>query len=238
MGPKSLLGVLTGDIVESREISIENRRLLYADLKAFLARLKKEKWITEFELFRGDSFQCVLEQPENLLRAALLIRTFIKGYLPRDEKDRLEKSVASGAAPTKGYLPGDQDIRLAMGIGPVDFYDPKSLAHSDGDAFRFSGEELDNLKKAPYRMALRTQNKGFNEPMEPAILLLDAVLQKWTNNQAETILYKLEHFKEEDISKALNISQPAVNQRIKAAQWFAVEMLLTYFEKTIKDWKE
>jgi len=66
--------------------------------------------------------------------------------------------------------------------------------------------------------------------LEPSILLMDALIQKWTSNQAEAVRYKLQEWKEEQISEALGISQSAVSQRIKTAQWYAIEKLLTYFE--------
>ncbi|MFN2437823.1 MAG: hypothetical protein ABR503_01400 [Chitinophagaceae bacterium] len=230
-----VIGVITGDIVESGEIKPKSRKLLYSDLKDFLAKLKKEKWISEYELFRGDSFQCVQREKENVLRVAIMIRAFIKSYIPlEDQKDNSQK-VESNVI-QRGFFPGNQDIRLSIGIGQIDFYNKKSLAHSDGEAFRLAGEDLESLKKAAYRMALKTPNESFNQSIEPTILLLDAVLQKWTNNQAETVLYKLQNHKEEEISKIIKISQPAVNQRIRTAQWFAIEKLLVYFEKTIKAW--
>jgi hypothetical protein len=231
------LAVITGDIVASREIDSSGRQTLYGDLKKFLNSLKKEQWISNYEMFRGDSFQCVLEKKEYVLRAALLIRAFIKSYEGRKHKEKNGKISSTKRTTAKGYFPGKQDIRLSIGIGPVDFYSKNNLAHSDGEAFQLSGEELDNIKKAQYRISLKTNDEDFNAAIEPAMLLLDAVLQKWTNNQAETVLYKLKNFKEEEIGKVLKISQPAVNQRIRSSQWFAIEKMLNYFENRIKDWK-
>ena len=77
------VAVITGDIVASRAISSSSRQSLYAELKDFLNALKKEDWISNYEMFRGDSFQCVVEKKENVLRAALLIRAFIKSYVPQ-----------------------------------------------------------------------------------------------------------------------------------------------------------
>ena len=80
-------------------------------------------------------------------------------------------------------------------------------------------------------------NKDFDEQLEPAILLLDALIQKWTLNGAELVLYLLQNKKEEEIAGLLNISQSAVNQRKKNAQWFAIEKLIQYFEKSIQTWQ-
>ena len=47
---------------------------------------------------------------------------------------------------------------------------------------------------------LKTLNKDFDEQLEPAILLLDAVIQKWTLNGAELVLHLLQNKKEEEIA--------------------------------------
>jgi len=232
-----LISVITGDIVDSRGMSINAREKLYLDLKKFLEELKKQKWIKEYELFRGDSFQCVIEKKEETLKVSLMIRGFIKSYITLEQKDIYARYLGKGKMASKGYFPGKQDIRLAIGIGKVDFMTKNSLAHSDGEAFYLSGDALDRLKSMPYRMMLKTPDIKFNESIEPTILLLDAVLQKWTNNQAETVLFKLKNMTEDEIAKKLKITQSAVNQRTKTSQWYAIEKLLVYFTNTLKDWK-
>ena len=69
--------------------------------------------------------------------------------------------------------------------------------------------------------------------MEPSILLVDGIIQRWTQNQAELVLHKLQQRKEDEIASLLNISQSAVNQRSKTAQWPAIEKLILYFEKAV-----
>jgi hypothetical protein len=208
------IGVITADIVASRDLPPGRREALYSELKHYLQSLKKKQWIAGYELYRGDSLQCVAARTPQVLRVALMIRSFIKSH---------------GEDPSEKY-----DIRIGIGVGRVDFYSKTDLAHSDGEAFRLSGEGLDHLKETPYRMWLKTGDSGLNESIEPAIMLLDAVLQKWTGNQAEAVHYRLGELKEEEISKIVGVSQPAINQRLKTAQWYAIDALLHYFEKTIK----
>ncbi len=227
------IAVITGDIVDSREISAKEREELYLALKNFLDELKRQDLLSAYELFRGDSFQCVLTLKEDSLKVAVMIKAFIKSWVGEEDKTAASKS----EKPARGYAPGTQDIRLAIGIGKVDFLKKNSLAHSDGEAFYFSGDALDGLKTVPYKMMIKTFNETFNESAEPAILLLDAVLQKWTSNQAETVLYKLRNMKEEEIAGLLNITQSAVNQRTKTAQWYAIEKTINYFTSTIKQWE-
>jgi hypothetical protein len=233
-----IIGVITGDIVGSRGLPRNAREKLYLALKKFLEDLKKQQWIKEYELFRGDSFQCVVEKKEETLKAALMIRAFIKSYISLEEKKTYLQHSGKVKTATKGYFPGKQDIRLAIGIGAVDFMKKNSLAHSDGEAFHLSGDALDALKSMPYRMMLKTPDTNFNESMEPGMLLLEAVIQKWTNNQAETVLFKLKNMKEDEIARKLKITQPAVNQRTKTSQWYAIEKLIHYFAMTLKNMKQ
>ena len=76
-----LLGVITGDIVESREIGTNSRKRLFLDLKRFLDSLEKKEIISGYELFRGDSFQCAVQKKEFTLRAALIPFALITGLL-------------------------------------------------------------------------------------------------------------------------------------------------------------
>ena len=229
-----ITGIITGDFVDSRGMSVKGRKKLYNDFKKFMEELKKQKWLNGYELFRGDSFQCIITNTPEALKVALMIRAFIKSYISPEQKAAYDKNTGKGKMTSKGYFPGKQDIRLAIGIGAVDFLKKKSLAHSDGEAFYLSGDTLDKLKGMPYRMMVKTFDKEFNGAIEPATMLLDAVIQKWTNNQAETILFKLRNIKEEDIAAKLKITQSAVNQRTRTSQWYAIEKLLDYFSTTLK----
>ncbi|MEP7265035.1 MAG: hypothetical protein ABI772_11085 [Bacteroidota bacterium] len=228
-------GVITGDIVASRDISSDSRQQLYQDIKAFLNTLQKEEWIEVYEVFRGDSFQCIVKKTEEALRVALIIRAFIRSYVIVEDQDENSGTVSKNKMAVKGYFPGNYDIRLSIGIGTTDFVKKDSLAHSDGEAFYLSGDALDDLKEMPYRMVVKTLDKQLNESLEPSIFLLDANIQKWTNTQAEVILFKLKNLKEEDIAAKLMITQSAVNQRTKSSQWYAIEKLLIYFAKAIKE---
>lgn len=218
--------IITGDIVSSRNIKPANRQQLFKELSAFLKTLKKN-YISSYETFRGDSLQCKVILPELSLRAALLIRAFFRAYVPGDAKSASQKKS------NKGYFSTKYDIRLSVGIGEVDFIDEKKITSSDGKAFRLSGEGLDSLKETSQRLMIKSVYTDFDEQLEPAVLLLDALITNWTQNQAALALYKLQQIKEDEIAALLHITQSAVTQRKKTAQWYAVEKLLNYFEKTI-----
>lgn len=226
-------GIITGDIVSSREIEASIRERLFDDIGMLLKELKR-RWINTYETYRGDSLQCEVRTPEYSLRVALIIRSFFRAYFPDELRPKKALKKGNQQVTSKGYFATNFDVRLGIGIGQVDFIKKNKITSSDGEAFRLSGEALDNLSHGLQRMALKTFNPFFNEQMEPSVLLLDALIQKWTQNQAELVLYKLQDKKEDEIAGQLNITQSAVNQRTKTAQWTAIEKLILYFEKTVK----
>lgn len=229
----SIHGIITGDIVSSREIEASIREKLFDDIGLLLKELKK-KWINTYETYRGDSLQCEVRTPEHSLRVALIIRSFFRAYLPDELKPKAALKKGKQRGTSKGYFATNFDVRLGIGIGKVDFIKKNKITSSDGEAFRLSGEALDNLSPGMQRMGLKTFDPALNEQMEPSVLLLDALIQKWTQNQAELVLYKLQDKKEDEIAGQLKITQSAVNQRTKTAQWMAIEKLILYFEKTMK----
>lgn len=218
--------IITGDIVSSRSIDPAQRQQLFKEIAVFLKTLKKN-YISSYETFRGDSLQCRVKVPELSLRTALIIRAFFRAYAPGNAKSALKEKNS------KGYFSTKFDIRLAIGIGEVDFIDEKKITASDGLAFRLSGEGLDSMKDTSQRLMVKSVYPDFDEQIEPSVLLADALMQKWTQNQAALALYKLQQVKDDEIAALLQITQSAVTQRKKTAQWYAVEKLLIYFEKTI-----
>ena len=231
----SSYAIITGDIVSSGKIKPVVREKLFASINDLLKKMKR-KWISDYETYRGDSLQCVAASPEKSLRIALIIRSYLKSYEPpsaEPKKTSKKKKIA-----IKGYFTTSFDIRVAIGIGKADFINKKKISSSDGEAFRFSGSTLDQLKENSQRLGIKTFNKNFDFQIEPSILLLDGLIQKWTQNQAELVYHKLQDKKEDEIAALLGISQSAVNQRTKTAQWYAIEKLIKYFESTIQNWAQ
>ncbi len=215
----SRTAIITGDIVSSRGIDKTTRENLYTAIDEF-ARSLRRKWIDKYERFRGDSIQCSVHSLSQALHTALLIRCFVMSYTSLKKKKQT----------AKGYLTTQFDIRLSIGIGTVDFLNEKKLSSSDGEAFVLSGHSLDNLKKSSERMVLKTTDEAANKEWEIILSLLDAIMQKWTQNGAELALQKLLGKRDDEVAQQLNISLSAITQRKKNAQWSAVNKAIEYFE--------
>ena len=93
----------------------------------FIKWTKKTSSFSEvkYELYRDDSFQCIIPNLNQTLKICLLNRAYFL---------RLSKNQ------------NGLDVRQAIGLGDVESLQ-KTLSRSDGQAFRFSGRSFDEMDK-------------------------------------------------------------------------------------------
>src|SRR5690606_27189643 len=120
--------VITGDIIDSQKTVPES---WLKQLKEILSQYGKEK--TDWEIYRGDSFQLILSKKESM-EAVLLLKSAMKSI--------------------------GVDVRMAIGLGEIDYKSPK-VSESNGSAFVNSGRKLESLKKET--LGIQTPNEKFNQ---------------------------------------------------------------------------
>lgn len=213
---KKRYAVITGDIVNSTSLSQEQRMILLKTLKEIFKKIEEVYPHTiesQFEIYRGDSFQGVLSDPEKALITCILIKAYLRKSFPTTLK--------------KAW-----DARLALGIGEIDF-----LSHTgsegDGPAFRRSGPVLDEMK-GENRTMITTPWENINLEFEVSCTFLDIIISRWSSSQAEVVLELLDGFTQQQIADKLKISQVAVHHRIKNAGWNAVQKFLNRYEFVIE----
>lgn len=218
--------VITGDIIHSTRMEEESRKLLSQAIARFLKELEKVFKVRS-EMFRGDSFQCLVPNVQDALRVALLIKTKIRSLNPS-----ALHSVKAKSKPLKSksvYLTTWVfDARLAIGIGEV----PKTvrdLATTSSEAFFLSGHLLDEMKSRKQSLDIDTVDK-YRDELEIEMLLLDNIIAKTTAMQCEVIYWKLWGYSEIDIANKLGIGQSAVNQRSNAGSWNSIDAMVERFE--------
>jgi hypothetical protein len=165
----------------------------------------------KYEVFRGDSFQCIIPNLNQTLKICLLNRAYFL---------RLSKNQ------------NGLDLRQSIGIGEVSSL-KKTLSRSDGEAFRYSGRSFDEMDKKGNRIVFKSSFPEIDAELNTSFTLLEAIIQGWTSTQAEVFFYKLQGKKEKEIAEQLTISQPAVNRHLKAVSWSAIDTLLNRFEELI-----
>lgn len=211
--------VLTGDIVGSSRLKGKEQLELKASLKQSFELVKKiypdTDSLPSFDIFRGDSFQGVLDNTLYALEASLLIRANLR----KDQTSESDQQV-------------NWDARIAIGIGEIDYL-PDNVSEGDGPAYRSSGPVLDTLKK-DVKLEVQTPWKEINDELNTECALLDAVISRWTSPQAEAVMMLLEGKDRKQIGQELGISQAAVHYRVKGSGWFAVEKFINRYHTIIR----
>ena len=207
--------VITGDIIDSSKQPYEERTLIIKTLQDSI-RYFEERDTCQYSIFRGDSIQGLLEQPEKALWHVVYLKSALKAL---KTKNASRSSFA--------------DIRISIGIGRVNFLH-ENLEMSNGEAFEYSGRKLDQLKGGAKTIAIKSRDEGYNEEWSVVLGLMDEVLGKWSVQSAEIVKNILEGHDKPTIGRHLNISLPAISQRKKYAGWNAIQAVMNRFEKMTK----
>jgi len=184
------------------------------------------------ELFRGDSFQCIINDPANALRAALVIKTYIRSLNTGELYSSAGKGINAQKSRSVFYNHYVIDARMAIGIGNTERTNRK-IATSHGEAFTLSGHLLDSIYKTKKTLAI-ISNDQYKDELETEAILLDAILSKTSALQCSVLNLKLLSHTEEEIAQKLKVGQSAVNQRSTGGSWNAINAMVERFEKIYK----
>ncbi|MBO3098871.1 SatD family protein [Gelidibacter pelagius] len=200
-----MTSILTGDIIKSR--SIKNPEVWLSTLKEALTVCTQNP--SQWEIYRGDSFQLELENITESLKAALYIKACIKTI--------------------KGL-----DVRIAIGIGEKSFTG-KTVVESNGEAFQFSGETLETLKKEKVNLKIKTTNEQLNQELNLYFKLALTIMDQWTTNSAEIVKLYIEqpNALQEELGKLIGINQNAVSSRQKRAHLELIMQLEHHYRQKI-----
>lgn len=211
---KKLYSVLTGDIIKSSKLSIEMHKLLIKVMHncskelsiVFPGALKYEP-----ELFRGDSWQLLIQKPEYALSIALFYRAYLKAKMQIDSID----------------------ARMALSFGTVDII---ASSLGVGDAYKISGKALD--KKGKRKMKFVSDILTNQQIIDLVVQNTDFISSRWTSRQSKIILLSLQYKNQKEIARKLRITQQAVSQHLDSAGWMIVAANIDYFVSTTKSYSK
>jgi hypothetical protein len=199
-----MTSVITGDIIGSRH---QESQHWVEDLKKILAPFGETP--LQWEVYRGDEFQIEVQNPEDALLAAILVKAHL----------RTIKS----------------DARMSIGFGDKT-HNAQRISESNGSAFIHSGELFETLKKQKVTLAVRTGNSEVDEKLNLMIQLALTFMDNWLVQSADFVAVAIENptLSQEELGQKLGINQAAVSRRQKRAQFDLVMHLDRYFRKQIK----
>ncbi|GGI57913.1 transcriptional regulator [Winogradskyella haliclonae] len=184
-----MTSVITGDIIKSRDF--KDQDIWLNRLKSALAMLSNDS--SNYEIYRGDSFQLEHKNYLGSLFAVIYIKACMKSI--------------------KGL-----DVRMAIGVGNKS-YQGKTVSESNGEAFVFSGETFETLKKEKLNLKIKTGDIDLDEELNLYFKLALIAMNNWTVNSAEIVKLSFENpnMIQSKLAKLVGISQDAVSKRQKRA---------------------
>ncbi|MCC5905565.1 MAG: winged helix-turn-helix transcriptional regulator [Balneolaceae bacterium] len=200
-------GTITGDIVRSQ--AVEKPEIWLNPLKELFQKVGEQP--ADWEIYRGDSFQ-LYSAPEKLLRISILIKAIVKKLNFKE-----------------------LDVRIAMGIGKIDFRS-SFVSESAGEAFVYSGQLLDQLKENKIHLGIKSPWQNLDNELNMMFKLALIIMNSWTANSAEVaeILFKESGITQVEIAKKLGIAQSSVNDRIKRGHIYEIIELEQYYRDRIQ----
>jgi hypothetical protein len=216
---KKFYAVITGDIVGSSKFKANQWEDILSVLKnswAMVDEIFPGSLYAPFGIFRGDGFQGILSDPEKALAAAIIIRSCLRTGITVLKR---HKAV---------------DARMVIGIGTIDFLPEERVAEGRGEAYSNSGPFLDKMKGDP-RLLIRVPGAWdhLNREFDTECALLDVIINKWSEEQAQVMLYHFKGFTQERMAAELEITQPAVRSRLKGAGEWGIDIFVERYKQQI-----
>ena len=231
------VAVITGDLINSRQIPIEKRQQVYDYMtRVYHSYANRRGWhnAAKLEFFRGDSFQLLVDEPEVALRVALFLRARLRAVCGRnDMQDVHNLSKHTRKSNSKKLW----DARIAIGIGEVS-HRSESVLNSDGEAFVLSGHTLDQMKRNE-QLAIKIQGVDKSSMIQSQLDLLlrlgSGIVQDWTGAQSELAAEYIEYPNKTqvELEKEYGIPQNAISRRKSGGHIDEILSLCDYFEKLI-----
>lgn len=208
----NIIGVITGDIINSSSIEIDNRDTLLKVIRSSFDVLKtKIDKELKYELYRGDSFQLITSRPESALKIAILIRANLIRSTPKDSQV--------------------WDARISIGIGTSSFNSDTPLV-SDGIAFKLSGRELDEMKKS--KLTITTMWECINKELQVSTKFADDIISNWTPLQAHLVYLSLINDEtQKEIAKKEKKTPQAISKTLNMAKENLIKIYIERFENLI-----
>ena len=198
-------------MVDSTSIPMEKRAGLLECMSSVLDDIK-QSYSLNYEYFRGDSVQIVVDNPSDSLVVCILFRVGLRA--------RTEKKLSNVS-----------DVRLSIGIGMTEFLGG-SVNISDGEAFRLSGRALDQMGKS--KLCLSTPWEEVNAEFDVSLPFADNIVSGLTTGQASAMYYSmLKNLTKKEIASVMGQTSQNVSRLLILAKEKQIQNLINRFSTVI-----
>jgi hypothetical protein len=218
----NLHAVLTGDLVGSSRLSSSQSQRAMELLRtsaSIFERCFPGTICGAMDTFRHDSWQLLLNKPEQAFRAVLFLRSALKM-----ESDATTK----------------YDTRISIGIGTVEHIAIERISDSRGPSFTLSGKGIDTMKGTFLALSVTMELAEPWSDMRSAVIpLLDCIASDWTPTESRAINAALMGLTQEEsasrwVSKKNSTpTRQAIGDSLIRAHWKSVNAVLFHAEKKV-----
>lgn len=196
--------IISGDIINSRKV---DPTIWLNPLKALMKEWGEtpQTW----EIYRGDSFQLEIKQPQYGLLAAIRIKACVKS---------IEKL----------------DVRMGIGIGQKS-YDAQKITEANGEAFINSGETFEDLKKLKQSLAIRSPWPQLDTELNLMFRLALIALDKWSPATAQIVAVAIANrsLSQKELGDIMERTQSTISEAQKRAHYDEIMDLVSFYEQCI-----
>jgi len=202
---QNITSVITGDIIQSR---LSQNAAWLGKLKQVLSLEGKSPRV--WQIYRGDSFQIEVKDPQEAFLTAIRIKAAVKTVK-------------------------NLNVRMAIGIGTKKFSSNR-VVESDGEAFVRSGETLETLKKSKQTLVIRSPWPAFDREMNVCFRLASIPMDDWTPTSAELIqiLTTGKPLTQKALARRLGVTQPSISERQNRSHYDEVMALEALYREKIQ----
>ena len=216
MNPDKAYAVLSGDIVDSTDLAPAEIQAVFEHVERAVMAFKVAGWgrLSGPDFYSGDSWQIVLDTPEQALRLALYLNAYV-------------------------WAASEVRMRISIGIGQIDTLDPEAVSRSFGEAFVLSGRALKRMTLYfDLTCAVPETAKPLTTWLPVVTHLCSSLVRQWTQRQAEVLSHAvlMQTPLHEEVAASLDppVRKQTASDVLRAANWRSLQEPLKAFAQT--DW--
>ncbi|MFC3958523.1 SatD family protein [Halovivax cerinus] len=200
--------VILGDVVDSREIADRDEfRETFTRARERVAETYGDAIVAGPSVLKGiDELGTVLSSVEPLYDVAITLQNVLYPHA----------------------------IRLAVASGDITVGETDSVAHMDGEAFHRATELLESVERDGLRFGLDTGTRPLDTAVADEVNLLLAHRESWTDRQREVVTRYERASTQRAVADDLGISQQAVSNTLRSAEWPLIETIETRLRETLE----
>lgn len=201
---------ISADVIGSSSFFKEDAIAFAEHLRLFVEMLPSRFPGSWGRIVRGDGFECIMEDPRNALRVALLLRCHVKSFMLENAKRK-----------SKG-----RDIRIAIGLGGLNIND-EANGVIDGAAIYNSGRALERMSQRS-NMVIECLDDVRRVYLQLLLNFIDGIFLGATARQCDALY----HWLLEGVVKVSNgLSRTGMYDRLKKLNWQSIKEALDFYER-------